>query len=199
MKKLVVIIVIVAVIFVILKIIGVNTSLSLRRSSHKRKGWKSDYKVLMEDNTCEDIIGTSLPGTSSDIHTQAFFYMRSGEKYNWVVASMPKEDFYDLVEELNLKQKPDILEVWPEAFGLQCGHSDPTGFSIYKFWDVRNTVNDNTYYWEAPEEQTRTAFKYENGKLYIRKITKYIGVRDEKGWMHHKKAERSSESKSGNL
>jgi hypothetical protein len=37
----------------------------------------------------------------------------------WIVAKLPKADFYNLVKQLELTQNPDLLELWPKAFDLE--------------------------------------------------------------------------------
>jgi len=173
MRKLIAVIVIVLVIWGILKLIGIDTSVTLKSVTGKEKGGKSLYEIWAEGNSYEDIIGVPLPEGATDAHasnhTEPYPGGKIVSKYSWVVAKLPKEDFYDLVDQLDLIKRPDLLEFWPEAFDC---HQD----EFIKFWDVQNVPNEDTYFGEGPEKETYRVFKYENGKVYIKKITKYIFV-----------------------
>jgi len=187
MKKLIVLVVAILVIWAIIKLLGGTSFVSSNSSTaEEHNNWKGTYEVTTENNTLRDIIGSPLPKTASNIHSQAYFYMSSGDKCNWVVASIPKEDFYDLVEELELTRKPNLLELWPEAFDCQIQEFN-------KFWDVTNIVNKDTYFGEDTDFEACVMFKYENGKLYVKKITRYITSTNKNGMVVHKKAEKNKQ------
>jgi len=183
MKKIIGLIVAVAVIWVVLKIIGVDFSQFLS-SEKKDADGKTLTGFLQEGTTYEDIIGVPLPKSATDIH--GYIFMRheryTGEENSSVVTTLPKEDFYDLVEQLGLIKKPDLLEIWQEAFGFRPGSAfEDEDHWFRKFWDVENTTNEDTFYSEIAEEQTYTAVKYENGKLYFKKLIICIKIHEKDG------------------
>ncbi len=115
MKKIISVVVAVVVIWVGLKMVGVDLSVSLSPN----KDEASEKKKLSPDN----IIGVYMPNVSfpknaTDIHCDQW---NADRVSYWIVAKLPKQDFYDLVEQLELKQRPDLLEFWPDAFDLKQG------------------------------------------------------------------------------
>jgi len=189
MKKLIALIVAVVVIWIVLKMIGVDFSLFL--SSDKKDGsGKTLTGFLQERTTYEDIIGVPFPKSATDIYSRIYMRLQryTGEENSSVVARLPKEDFYDLVEKLGLIKKPDLLEIWPEAFECQPGSPfEEKDHWFYEFWDVEKTANEDTFYNEIPEEETYTAMKYENGKLYFKKLTIFIKIHEKDGDVHFEK------------
>ena len=91
------------------------------------------------------------------------------------MAKLPKEDFDALVEQLDLFKKPDLLEIWPDAFDMARDDFDEK-WGYNGFWDVTYTASEDTYYGEDTEDEARMILKYENGKLYIKKEITYIKV-----------------------
>jgi len=162
MKKLIALIVIVFVIWGLVKLLGGSFSLSSKPSSNE-----DEVEVGFE--SIEGIVGVPLPKTVTDIEGDQLTNLNTGEGTYWVVAKLPKEDFYNLVKQLELVQKPDLLEFWPEAL-----EREPSPFEDDEFnelWDVKNIVNEDTYFGEKrkEEETTYIVVKYENGKLYFKK------------------------------
>lgn len=178
MKKLIALIVVVVVIWIGLKMVGVDISLSPESSQgDKDKGVYYPYELSQEGNKSKDIIGMSLPKTAFDVHGPVFHIFNSNSndpttyKANWLVAKIPREDFYTMVERLGLIKEPDLLEIWPAAFECEFDKFE-------KFWDLEKTVTGDTYFIKALDEETYRLFKYENGKLYIKKSTAYLGFID---------------------
>lgn len=189
MKKLIALIVVVVIIWIILKMIGVDFSQFLSSEKENSSG-KTLTGFLQKSMTYEDIIGVPLPKNASDIHGRIYMRLQryTGEENSSVVAALPKEDFYDLVEQLGLIKKPDLLEIWPEAFECQPGSPfEEKDHWFYKFWDVEHVANEDTYYGEIPEEEMCIAAKYENGKLYFKKLIIYIKIHEQDGDVHFEK------------
>lgn len=180
MKKLIGLIVAVVVIWIVLKMIGLDFSQFL--SSEKKDGdGKTLVGFLQERTTYEDIIGVPFPKSATDIHGYILMHEEryTGEENSSVVAALPKEDFYDLVDQLGLIKKPDLLEIWPEAFECRPGSPfEDEDHWFDKFWDIEHIANEDTYCWEKPEEEIYIAAKYENGKLYFKKLIIYIKLHD---------------------
>ena len=156
MKKLIVLIVAVVVIWVVLKMIGVDISLSSKPSrNNEDKGIYYPYQVTQEGNRPKDIIGMSLPKTAVDVRGPVFYIFNPNSnepttyKLNWLVVKIPREDFYTMVERLGLIKKPDLLEIWPEAFECEFDKFD-------KFWDLEKTITEDTYFIEDLDEETYT-------------------------------------------
>jgi hypothetical protein len=190
MKKLIGLIVVVVVIWVVLKMIGGDVSLSPESSQgDKDKGVYYPYELSQEGNKSKDIIGMSLPKTTFDVHGPVFYIFNPNSndpttyKANWLVAKISREDFYTMVERLGLTKEPDLLEVWPEAFECELDKFD-------KFWDLEKTITEDTYFMEDPDEETYRLFKYENGSLYVKQSTTYLSFRSEKNEVLYKKVKR---------
>lgn len=181
MKKIIVLIVIVIAILIALKIFSIGTPVSVRPLSPKAEGL-SFYEMIKQDGTHDGIVGVRLPDSASEVHGHQGFLKVKDEpeddrltKCSWVVAALPRSDFYDLVEQLGLEKRRDLLKFWPLA--LECTAVDD--FKV--LWKVGNNVNNDTYYREEPTEETRRVFKYENGKFYVKKETRYRIFKDESG------------------
>lgn len=173
MKKLIILIIVVLLIWGALKIIGVDTSVSLNLGSkekNSRKKLTADYVIA------EYMEGISFPKGATDVHVDQWSagYYPLLEQSFWVVAKMSQEDLYGLIDQLKLIAKPDLLEFWPEAFKLEQG-------GISSFWNITNTTNEDTYYGQHPKNERSIAIKYENKKAYIRTLLVYIQVEDENG------------------
>lgn len=169
MKKLIVLIVAVVVIWIVLKMIGIDLSVLLspnKDDAGEKKKLTPDYIIG------EYMPGVSFPESATDVHMDIWSEVHN--KSFWIVAKLPKEDFYYLVEQLKLTKKPDLLEFWPKAFDLEQRR-------IVEFWDITNQDNEDTYYGEDPEVEASAAAKYENGKIYFRTKVSYVIVQDENG------------------
>ena len=156
--------------------------------------------MLCEDNlnreaiTLEELLGVPFPDTATDVDLTYYSEDSSGvnkEKNtkltHWIIAKLPIEDFYNFVEQLNLTNRPDLLEFWPEAFDWYDSHPE---HRFVKLWDVTKTVDDKTFYGRSSQEETYVVAKYENDKLYIKKVMMYVVIIDENGQAHLKIKER---------
>lgn len=150
-------------------------------SEDNENEWISTYEVAIEGNELVEVVGAELEDIASNINAQSHFDMSSGNKYNFVVADMQKEEFRSLVGGLGLHQKSDLLSYWSAA--LDCEIEE-----FQKQWKVMKSADENTYYSETPSQAIRKVFKYDNGKIYIKKVTKYITTSQD-GEIVHKKAE----------
>ena len=161
-KKIIVLIVVVVVIVVLLKALHIEFPSSKKQTANKDNDVvKSWYEISEERFTFENVLGVSLPETAINKHGYGTFIANVGKEANkifWVVATLPKEDFYALVGKLNLQKKSDLLKFWPDAFSCQ-----EENFTT-KYWDAKSSVNNETYYREDVEYQTQMVLKYENGK-----------------------------------
>ena len=170
MKKIIFLIIIVLVIVGVLKMIGVDISVSLSPDKDGSEiGLGEDDIFTVE--SWEAIIGAPLPSTATDTYATTLNKPCAGgnimPKRSWVVAKLPKEDFYSLVERLDLVKNPDLLEFWPEAFECQEDR-------FRQFWDITPAATEDTYFGKGFGEEMYRVFKYENGKLYIKKVTRYV-------------------------
>ena len=169
MKKLIALIVAVVVIWVVLKMIGVDLSVSLspdKNEASKKKRLTPNYIIG------EYMPSVLFPESATDIHMDIWSEVHN--KSFWIVAKLPKEDFYNLVEQLKLTPKPDLLEFWPKALSLEQRR-------IVEFWDITKQSNEDTYYGEHTEVEASAAAKYENGKIYFRTKVSYVITQDENG------------------
>lgn len=189
MKKLIALIVAVVVIWVVLKMIGVDISLSSKPSSdNEDKEIYNPYQVMQGGNRPKDIVGMPLPKTAVDVRGPVGYLFGPDDepttyKLNWLVIKIPREDFYMMVERLGLIKKPDLLEIWPEAFECEFDKFD-------KFWDLEKTTTEDTYFIEDLDEETYRVFKYENGNLYVKKSTTYLSFRSEENEVLYKKVKK---------
>jgi len=179
MKKMIGLIVVVVVIWGTLRMLGINFFVSWRTPSARLSdAWKSS-----KDKTIEDIIGAPLPKSATNIHRGSTNYP---QRYRiktaiWITAKLPKEDFYELVTLLELEKRADLLDFWPDAF--ECSQN-----AFYErldtFWHLTGVVTEDTYYGEKAEEDTCMVFKYENGQLYIKKLTTYLSIVGQENTWH---------------
>ncbi|MFZ9034486.1 MAG: hypothetical protein ACO21J_11105, partial [Anaerohalosphaeraceae bacterium] len=105
--------------------------------------WISTYEVVIEGNDFVEVVGTELENIASNIKAQSHFDMSSGNKYNFVVADISKEEFCSLAGGLGLYQKSDLFSFWPTA--LDCEAED-----FQNEWKAPKTIDENTYYKETP-------------------------------------------------
>jgi len=182
MKKIIAVVAAVVVIWVGLKMIGVDLSVSLSPNKDdvgEKKKFTPDYIIG------EYMPGVSFPESAIDIHIDGWSEVHN--RSYWIVAKLPKEDFYNLVEQLKLTKKPDLLEFWPKALSLEQRR-------IVEFWDVTNQDTEDTYYGEDPEVEASAAAKYENGKIYFRTKVSYVIVQDENGQYRYAGRKKRSQS-----
>ncbi len=182
MKKLIALIVVVVVIWGGLKMIGVDTFVSLKSDSSKDDNTPKYAYELVSNVTYEDIMQCRFPKSASNSHGNVQFH--DGLWEGTVVADLPAYDLPKITEELNLVLTSNILKIWPKAFDCKEGSFKD------KFWNVSSENNNNTYYFEHPAELTRIVLKYENGKIYFKRETKYSMMPGEGGTTLHKKIEK---------
>ena len=189
MKKLIILIVIVVIIVILVKTFYIEFPSSKEQTSNKdNNAAKSWYEISEERFTFEKMLGVSLPEATTDKHGYVNFTATVGKeakKLFWVVATLPKEDFYALVGKLNLQRTSDLLKFWPDAFSCRVEKF------AEKYWDVKNSVNDETYYGEDPEYRGQMVIKYEKGKIYFKKEVIYIEAgTNERGSTVYKRSKR---------
>ncbi|MCK4913048.1 MAG: hypothetical protein KAI59_00955 [Planctomycetes bacterium] len=162
--------------------IGVDTFVSFNSKHEDRGGWIDDYDLMTSNNSPEDIIGISLPESATDVHTWALgeFSNDLQYKYHWLTASIPKDDFDNLINQIEAVYEPDLLQLLPDA--LKCSVDD-----FRQHWNVSNNISEDTFWREDQNKETYQVFKYENSKMYIKKITKYLVKQDDKGVLIYKK------------
>jgi hypothetical protein len=161
---------------------------SREQASHEDSDTAKEWYEMSEERfTFEQILGASLPESATD--KGGFVDFKSSvdveaEQSFWLVATLPKEDFLSLVETLNLERSSDLLRLWPDAFAC-----DKEEFAN-RHWDVDNSVNDDTYYGDHPTYRGQLAMKYENGRLYFRKVIMYDVETDDDGSTVYRKSKR---------
>ena len=151
MKKIIAVVVAVVVIWVGLKMIGVDLSVSLS----PKKDESGQKKKLTPDNIIGEYIpGVSFPKSATDVHCDQWpayhdytdasgnYYESVREQNFWVVSEIPKEEFYNLVEQLKLTRRPDLLEYLPEALEWKHGRHNPAEHRFYTIWDVKKIDSD---------------------------------------------------------
>ena len=182
MKKVIIFVVVIIAIWAILKMIGIDSFVSFNTKHKDNNSWIGDYELATSNNSLEDIIGFSLPGSASDVQTFGLmeFLNDLKYKYNWLTASIPKDDFDNLIDQIEVVYEPDLLQVLPDALGCNAGE-------FRQHWRVSDSVNEDTFLGEDQSEETYRVFKYENGKMYIKKISKYLVSQDDKGKLIYKK------------
>jgi len=192
MKKTIILIVVVVIVVILIKTFYIEFPISKEKTPNKDNNVaKSSYEISEERVTFKDFLGFPLPEIDDKYHGQVYFHWGIGsenaQRLWWLVAKLPKDVFYELAEKANFQKVPDLLEIWPEAF--LCQHE---GFAK-KYWDVRNTVNNDTFYAEDPEYEAHMLLKYENGIMYFKKEEIYLTLKDENDNILHKKAKRKTE------
>jgi hypothetical protein len=190
MKKVIILIVVVVVVVILIKTLYIEFPSSKKQTSNEDNDVaKSWYEISEERFTLEKVLGVSLSETAINKHGYGTFIATVGKEANkifWIVATLPKEDFHTLVGKLNLQKTPDLLKFWPDVFSCQ-----EENFTK-KYWDAKNSVNNETYYGEDPEYRAQTALKYENGKMYAKKEVIYIEAgTNERGSTVYKKSRRT--------
>lgn len=183
-------IVIVAIVIILIKMFYVKFPSSKEQTSAEDNDVvKSWYEISEERFTFEKMLGVSLPEATTDKHGYVNFTATVGKeakKLFWVVATLPKEDFYELVGKLNLQKTSDVLKFWPDAFSCRVEEF------AEKYWDVKRSVNDETYYGEDNKYRGQMVIKYEKGKIYFKKEIIYVEAgTDEDGSTVYKRSKRS--------
>lgn len=189
MKKIIALIVAVVVIWLGLKMIGVDLSVSLSPNNDD-----AGEKKLTPDNIIGEYVpGVSFPKSATDVHCDQWpayhdytdasgnYYESVREQKFWIVSKLSKEDFYNLIEQLKLKRKPDLSEYWPEALEWRHGRFNPSEHPFYSIWDLKKIPDENTYYGEDPQFESSLVAKYQNGKIYLKARIIYLPEIHENG------------------
>ncbi len=193
MKKLIALIVVVIIVLSILKIVGIDFSVS--SSPDKQKTPEATGEFLPNDYkfwTYKDIICFSLPERASEIHHEKYMatFMKASDifrdnlstkyVYCWVVANLPEEDFYMLVENHGLEEIPNLLESQPDILQLHESVSFPN-------WNINNRTIEDVYFNKPSDYEEYTVCTYKDGKVYIKKVITYMQYRDENSKWHYEK------------
>ena len=169
MKKLIALIVVVAIIMILLKIMGGRVYLSSdSKENIESNEWKVVNTVLLRGNSYKEMIGANLPKSAQDVHSGVVVDINTKIKSGLMVAKISKEDFDKLTNQLELTKEPDLLTIWPEVF--DCEKKE-----LKEFWNIKKSVDENTYYGEDPQIESRIMLKYEEGKLYVKRSIYYDG------------------------
>ena len=157
--------------WLLLKTFNLNPS-SPQPSTNKNPGEQREPFLDDKLQRIKEGCGLSLPKTTTKAWTfQEIPYGFAGDRTYWIVAILPKEDFYSVVKELELTEKSNLMEIWPQAFYLEFSQGMDT-----TSWNTENVANEDTFFSDKTDkkEKTRISAKYENGKLYFKKdITVY--------------------------
>ena len=125
MKKFIGLIVVVIIIWIVVQTIDWDFSqlLSSGKQIYSGKTTTVFSQVPEESWTYEDILGVPFPDSATEVkgYTEFRWQRYTGERSSSVIATLPKEDFYDLVEQVDLIKKPDLIESWPDAFNCRPG------------------------------------------------------------------------------
>jgi hypothetical protein len=171
MKKIAVILTIVIIVLIALRIIAPSTSApsnsNKEKENEKKNEWKLVVKALWEGNEHEDIIGAPMPKEATNVHSYTHFYLNAKEKHLWIVAQLPIDAFYNLIERIDVTQALDLMQTHPETFICQI-----EDFSNY--WKLTKVADEQTYYGEAHDIQSNVMLKYEDGKLYVKRTISYM-------------------------
>jgi hypothetical protein len=141
----------------------------------------------------EDMLGAPFPDSTTDVDVAYYvlYELNISKITHWVIAKMSVDDFTEFARQLDLYNEPNLLEHWPEA--LQWYDSHPEHRYV-KSWDLTNIVDANTYYGEGSTDEEYTAARYENGKLYLKKVVIYVKTKDESGNRHWEKAKKEDQT-----
>lgn len=96
-----------------------------------------------------------LPPSASDIHASDRAGMFGGDYY--VSAAMSRGEYQQLVRQLGLRRRRDLLDYWPSALAA---HDTP--------WWAVSAINDEDTYFGDSETSTYIVTRYENGRLYLK-------------------------------
>lgn len=129
------------------------------------------YDISLADNiTVYDIVGCYLPYSATSMHGHIDFTSLLWKGY--VVADIPETDFFSVVDKLKLVEKPNLVDLWPEAF--ECSKDE------FKYWDISDSTDGQIYYLEDQNVETYIAVKYIDGKMYLKRQTEYTFVQTDK-------------------
>jgi hypothetical protein len=129
------------------------------------------YDITLADNiTVYDILGCYLPDSASSMHGHIDFTNFVWKGY--VVADIPEDDFYSVVDKLSLVEKPNLADLWAEAF--ECSKDE------FQYWDISDSTEGQIYYFEDQDVETYIAVKYIDGRMYFKRHTEYTFAQTDK-------------------
>ena len=189
MKKIIGLIVAVVVIWVVLKMMGIGVSVSPSdklKEGEERTG--ESIAMMLARSSHEDIIGFALPETASHINDYKWpeseladfktGQMMPAVLYG-VVAELPQAEFDLWVSEHDLRKTPNLLESWPDIL-----HCQVDGF---RQWDLKRKAIGDIYFDESAKYEEYIACTHTDGKVYIKKVVRYVDGQDEnKKWYYEK-------------
>ena len=105
--------------------------------------------------SAHEILGTPLPASAADIRVANKGGLFGGDSY--LSASITRQDFVALVQQLGLRHRADLLEYWPSALRAQ----DAT------WWTVTATNDSDTLFGE--QSSTYLVARYESGRLFFKR------------------------------
>jgi hypothetical protein len=179
MKYFIWIVLILVISVVTLHLIRTKSSYTQNLNRNKPNEWRSINEVIWEKNNPSDIIGSVLPQGVTELRCHGDFDGNRFIKSNWLVAKITYEDFNVLASNLKLVNKPDLLEIWPQAF--EC-----TVAEFSDNWTVTKNVDRNTYYSEDPNIESQVLFKYEGGRVFVKRSTYYTTIKSDDGQLLYK-------------
>lgn len=103
-----------------------------------------------------EIVGVPLPASASDPLVCIRAGLFGGDYY--ASATMPHEDFAQIVGRLGLWRRSDLLEYWSSALNA----------SNCPWWTVTSTNDADTYFGDA-EASTYLVARYEGGRIYLKR------------------------------
>jgi hypothetical protein len=105
--------------------------------------------------SAQEILGAALPPSARDVRAANKGGFFGGNSY--VAASMTRQDFATLAQQLKLQHRGDLLEHWPAALRAL----------DVSWWKVTSTNDSDTLFGEEPS--TYLVARYENGRLFFKR------------------------------
>lgn len=105
--------------------------------------------------SAQEILGIPLPAFAADVRVANNGGLFGGDSY--VSASMTRQEFAALAQQLSLRHRVDLLEYWPAALHAQDA----------AWWTVTFTNDSDTLFGEQPS--TYLVARYENGRLFFKR------------------------------
>jgi hypothetical protein len=105
--------------------------------------------------SAQDVLGVPLPATAQDVRVASKDGFSGGDSY--LSASISRQDYMTLVQQLGLRHRADLLDYWPLAL---TAHETP-------WWTVTQTNDLDTLFGEQPS--IYFVARYEGGRLYFKR------------------------------
>jgi hypothetical protein len=105
--------------------------------------------------SAQEILGTPLPATAADVRVANKGGLFGGDSY--LSASMTRQEFAALAQQLSLRHRVDLLDYWPSALHAQDA----------AWWTVTATNDSDTLFGEQPS--TYLVARYESGRLFFKR------------------------------